>query len=187
MKKVDEGKKRKGKSKVRKSVIIGILSMVMVCSLSACGVGKTDTDLKSEKIDEGETSANEESVSKTKNIIENAIKLNNFDEMKNYVEKFSNENIQTIHLDDVVLTADEFALTDKDDYSDVTISFSDFELEYSRIYENGLLVGVTVNVKPKDDKCDGFYIECADSDWYITDDFLICSEYPDYSDILDEV
>lgn len=205
VKKVDKGKKRKGKSKVRKNVIIGILSMVMVCSLSACGVGKTDTDLKSEKIDEGETSANEESVSKTKNIIENAIKLNNFDEMKNYVEKFSNENIQTIHLDDVVLTADEFALTDKDDYSDVlkkvsegrtvekniagdvTISFSDFELEYSRIYENGLLVGVTVNVKPKDDKCDGFYIECADSDWYITDDFLICSEYPDYSDILDEV
>lgn len=62
-----------------------------------------------------------------------------------------------------------------------------FKLEYSRIYENGLLVGVTVNVKPKDDKCDGFYIECADSDWYITDDFLICSEYPDYSDILDEV
>ena len=54
---------------MRKSVIIGILSMVMVCSLSACGVGKTDTDLKSEKIDEGETSANEESVSKTKNII----------------------------------------------------------------------------------------------------------------------
>ena len=75
---------------MRKSVIIGILSMVMVCSLSACGVGKTDTDLKSEKIDEGETSANEESVSKTKNIMENAIKLNNFDEMKNYVEKFSN-------------------------------------------------------------------------------------------------
>ena len=62
-----------------------------MCSLSACGVGKTDTDLKSEKIDEGETSANEESVSKTKNIIENAIKLNSFDEMKNYVEKFSNE------------------------------------------------------------------------------------------------
>lgn len=66
VKKVDEGKKGKGKSKVRKSVIIGILSMVMVCSLSACGVGKTDTDLKSEKIDEGETSANEESVSKKK-------------------------------------------------------------------------------------------------------------------------
>lgn len=190
---------------MKKSIIIGILSMVMICNLSACGGGASDTASKQEKAETEEIAENDGNVSKQKKTIEKAIKLNSFEELSNSVEGFDEENIQTIHLDDVVLTADEFALTNKDDYTavmekvsdgrkveeniagDITISFSDFKVEYSRIYKNGSCTGITVTVEPQRNKCSGFYIECADSNWYITDDFLICSEYPDYSDVLEEV
>lgn len=190
---------------MKKSIMIVILSMVMICNLSACGGGESGTASKQEKAETEEIAENDGNVSKQKDTIEKAIKLNRFEELSNNVEGFDAENIQTIHLDDVVLTADEFALTNKDDYTavmekvsdgrkveeniagDITISFSDFKVEYSRIYKNGSCTGITVTVKPQGEKCNGFYIECADSNWYIADDFLICSEYPDYSDVLEEV
>ena len=84
-------------------------------------------------------------------------------------------SIKGIHLDDLTLTKDEFALTNKDDYDtvlakvsegkdveediagNINIKFSDFELEYTKSYQHGNCVGVAVSVEPIGENCNGFY------------------------------
>ena len=194
----------KGIVKVKKKIAIIILGLTVALSVGACGKEDNSTELNN-TVDVKENINTEEDTSKEKDSFEQSVQLTSFDEISNYTDKVDTNSIKEIHLDDLTLTKDEFALTNKDDYDtvlakvsegkdveediagNIKIKFSDFELEYMKSYQHGNCVGVAVSVEPIGENCNGFYIECEDSDWYIEDNFLIYSEYPDYSDVLEEV
>lgn len=194
----------KGIVKVKKKIAIIILGLTVALSVGACGKEDNSTELNN-TVDVKENINTEEDTSKEKDSFGQSVQLTGFDEISNYTDKIDANSIKGIHLDDLTLTKDEFALTNKDDYDtvlakvsegkdveediagNIKIKFSDFELEYTKSYQNDNCVGIAVSVAPLGDNCKGFYIECEDSDWYIEDNFLIYSEYPDYSEILEEI
>ena len=191
---------------MKRYIIIGVFGLIMVCGLSACSEENTQTTTIQKNVDTEEIIGTEERiVQKEKDIFKESIKLTSFDEISDYTDKFDIKTVQAIHLDDVILTTDEFTLINKNDYEnvlekvskgkkveeniagDVKVYFSDFTLEYTGSYQKGSCVGIAISVEPRTENCKGFYIECKDSDWYIEDNFLIYSEYPDYSEILEEI
>lgn len=189
---------------MKKKIAIIILGLTVALSVGACGKEDNSTE-QNNTVDVKENINTEADDSKEKDSFEQSVQLIGFDEISNYTDKVDTNSIKEIHLDDLTLTKDEFALTNKDDYDtvlakvsegkdveediagNIKIKFSDFELEYMKSYQHGNCVGVAVSVEPIGENCNGFYIECEDSDWYIEDNFLIYSEYPDYSDVLEEV
>lgn len=189
---------------MKKKIAIIILGLTVALSVGACGKEDNSAE-QNNAVDVKENINTEADASKEKDSFEQSVQLTGFDGISNYTDKIDANSIKGIHLDDLTLTKDEFALTNKDDYDtvlakvsegkdvkediagNIKIRFSDFELEYTKSYQNDNCVGVAVSVVPLGDNCKGFYIECEDSDWYIEDNFLIYSDYPDYSDILEEV
>lgn len=189
---------------MKKKIAIIILGLTVALSVGACGKEDNSAE-QNNAVDVKENINTEADASKEKDSFEESVQLTGFDGISNYTDKIDANSIKGIHLDDLTLTKDEFALANKDDYDtvlakvsegkdvkediagNIKIKFSDFELEYTKSYQNDDCVGIAVSVAPLGDNCKGFYIECEDSDWYIEDNFLIYSDYLDYSDILEEV
>ena len=143
---------------MKKKIAIIILGLTVALSVGACGKEDNSTE-QNNTVDVKENINTEADDSKEKDSFEQSVQLTGSDEISNYTDKVDTNSIKEIHLDDLTLTKDEFALTNKDDYDtvlakvsegkdveediagNIKIKFSDFELEYMKSYQHGNYAG----------------------------------------------
>lgn len=172
---------------MKRKVRVAFAIISLGCILAACNV-------RNEGGNQTEETVSEEAARAEYRFGE-SVKITELSELKNYDDAFDSDSIQAIHLDDLVLTKDEFFLTNKKDYTsviekvsegresfkniagDISVDFSDFTLKYTSTYDGKKRVGITISVEPISDTCRGFYIECPKADWYITDSFWNYTNY----------